>query len=210
MSFRRLIPLFFMLIFFALFLTGCWRNVRLVYIVHLLPKEGEVLRDVTLYLPFPAEDGKLVENVFQRMEAEYKEYVKDEIPNVTFKPIKTAYGEMVKIHIPLLRKELDVGGELNFIEPPFRKHSQDRFVLNPKLKRDSGKNFTYIYAKYRGGSGFTLGLRYDVSYNETFLIQAGAEKITLVGVEKPPERLGFGPVPIEINEQGWIKLPILD
>ncbi|MDI6821477.1 MAG: hypothetical protein QMD66_01140 [Actinomycetota bacterium] len=148
--------------------------------------------------------------MFRRVEAYYDEYHKDRVPNVAFKPIHTAHGEMLKIYIPILKKGFAVVSRQNFIELPLRKRPQDRFVLNPQLKRDSGKKFTYIYAKYRGGSGFILGLRYDVGYNETFFIRAGAEKITLVGVEKPPERLGFGPVRIEINKRGWIKLPILD
>ncbi|MDI6892745.1 MAG: hypothetical protein QMD08_07180 [Actinomycetota bacterium] len=205
--------LIFVLMMSTLFLSGCVRDVTLEYSIAIIPKEGEIPKNVTVYLPFPVKNGKPCKKIFTAMKELYQSQIADDFPDVTFELISTKYGKMLKIHIPALTRGIGVHGEATAINTVFNKvYPQDKYILSTmerKVENGEKKSYVHIYSEFENGTGFILRSLYDVTYGDWGFTQAGGGGITLIGTDKePPDYIYGQPYSVEINRKGWIKLPI--
>ena len=207
------VALIVLLIMSTVFLSGCVRNVTLRYSISIIPKEGETLENVTVYLPFPAYKNRSIQKIFNEIETDYKKYRKDEFPGAKFNLVSADYGKMLKVEIPKLHKGFPIYGRYALINTAFdRLYPQDKYVLSTmeqKVNNGEEKSYVHIYSDFEDGTGFILRSIYDVDYSDWSLAQAGGGGITLIGIDKVPEDYSLQPYSIEINQKGWLKLPVV-
>ncbi|MDI6892950.1 MAG: hypothetical protein QMD08_08240 [Actinomycetota bacterium] len=208
------------------------RSVSLEYIVNINPKEGEIPKDVALYLPFPYYEGKPIEKVFAAMEHEFNEFVRDNYPEATIKLVSTKYGKMVKIEIQELRMGISFGADPLDPQygPCFRESASlsppsTRYLLKPRFEVATNKegdqvSHTWIYLNYREAAGIVLRSQYTVKHRSQSRIggffgwhPSGGDFFAFIGSEKLPdwrEQPFTIPVAVEINKKGWVKIPVAE
>ncbi|MDI6716413.1 MAG: hypothetical protein QME63_05670 [Actinomycetota bacterium] len=205
-----------------LVLGGCAQAqyVNLSYSFAISPKKGEVLKDVTVYLPFPVKDGKPVIEIYSRLLKDYREYWNNNSPNLKLFPIKTRYGYMLKLFIPMIdKKGFGLEANYSFKELHSSKSAALRFQINPRLNARKLKGFetgnlcnSYIYTRFSGARELGLALTYEIK------VQAPS----LLPLDYIPERnyysyLGWDRVPGNSEflvkyypSKGWQKIPLVD
>ncbi len=208
------------------------RSVSLEYIVNISPKEGEIPKDVAVYLPFPHYEGKPIKEVFKAMEHEFNEFVKDDYPEATIELVSTKYGRMVKIEIRELKRGISFGADPldpkygpAFKEPASLPPPSTRYLLNPRFEVTTNRegdqiSHTWVYLDYKEATGIILGSQYTVKHRSQSRIggffgqhPAGGDFFTFIGSDKLPdwrEQPFDRPVFLEISEKGWIKTPVAE
>lgn len=194
-----------------------YRKVSVEYVFNIKPKEGETLKEVTVYLPFPSYRGKPMRKIFDDVKKDY-EVIEKFSPGVKWELIDTKHGPMLKVYIPELNESFGVDSWTTLSGIFLKTPPQDKFLLSPREnvisthKSSFGdyRNFyTYIYSDYREGSGFILRIDYHILHKLSLLpSQAGSGSGgSCVGTRELPKEWRYE---IEINEKGWIKLPVIE
>ncbi len=208
------------------------RSVSLEYVVGIRPKRGEIPKNVTIYLPFPRYKGKPVEKVFEAMEHQHEKYLDEEPEGMNLELVETKYGKMLKVFIPTL--ERGWGGYADPLDPkygPCFKESASlpppstRYLLSPRFEVTTNKegdqiSHTWIYLGYKEATGIVLRSQYIVKHRAQSRIggffgqhPAGGDFFAFIGSDKLPdwrEQPYTMPVPLEINEKGWVKIPVAE
>ncbi len=209
------------------------RSVSLEYIVNIWPKEGENPKNVTVYLPFPHHEGKPVEKVFEAMNRYYSDYYLSDYPDSKVELVSTKYGKMLKVYLPelgegvgLIADPLDPEYGPSFREPISLSPPSTRYVLQPRFevrkKNHNQVSHSWIYLDYEDATGIILRSQYIVKSRAQMPIggffgshPSGSNFWTYIGTDDPPRdpqegRLYSRPAEIEINEKGWIKIPVFE
>lgn len=205
------------------------RHVYLNYSFFVEPLEGEYIKDVVLYLPFPNHDGKAIGKAFTETKQNHEKYHSKQ-DYAALNIVHTKHGDMLRVELAWLKRGMGSGCEIGKSERmPITEYYlwQESgnhihpYLYNPRLEvRKKGKKryaHSVIYSQGNGGSGFKLTMRYDISerapspFPFIFGHEWGGDFIAFFGVEDPPEPIpGSAGVPIEIREFGWKKIPVAE
>jgi len=210
-------------------MCGCeFRGTTIQYIVNIYPKEGEELKNVTVYLPFPVYKGKVADEVFEKIKNEYDIYRSDDVPDVKFDAIETNDGQMLKVEIPELKNGFGMSPKIHktlsifssedpgkeyTLSPIFDLKEPKKRVKESGYTNNIGTGKTKLFIDYEGGTGIIFGLRYEVRTRSHFWISlySASDAMYLVGIDDVPDRdIGFGPYRLEINEKGWMEVPFIE
>lgn len=222
---RCLVALFLVLLFIAGYvLTGCGRvqYVNPAYNFAIAAKKGEVLKNVTLYLPFPTDkDGKPLMEIYKSLVKDHKNDASKRFPNSAISLINTKHGPMLKVTVPEISdySSFVLSGGYSFEEPFSKESNGPRFPINPRLNpRKPGKNEpeylfdSYIYTKFDNANELELSLEYKV----------GEQSPSLLPLDYVPEdnyyvHLGLDHIPQEsygnfklYKSAGWQKVLAID
>ncbi len=214
-------------------LSGCSltpnRRVYLNYGFHVDPLEGEEIRNFVIYLPFPQYQGKPFEKGLRDLLRNDHLYHGSEEP-ATYSIVRTKQGLMLKVSVPKMKRGVGAGFEIGvskkmpaseyYLWQNSGNHLHP-FLYKPRFEiKKRGKQryaHTMIYSEGEGGSGYQLGIRYDVSdrapspFPFVFGHEWGGDFLAFFGVEEPPDPIpGSAGVPIEIREFGWKKIPVAE
>jgi hypothetical protein len=156
------------------------------------------------------------------LKKDYKLYRKEDFPDAKINIVSTRHGKMLKIFIPNLEKNFFLHAES--VSGASKKESifisgnpRHRYCLNPRMQAEKTKygslSQTMIYTSGKGGSGFILGMRYDVSdRTPTFPFIGthpyGGDLICFVGTKKPSLQITAAPEEVIIDKFGWQKIPV--
>lgn len=206
-----------------IFLTGCGRvqYVNPSYKLVVAAKKGEVLKNVTLHLPFPMdEDGKPLMEIYRSLLKNHKDESK-EFPGSTISLINTKYGPMLEVTVPEISdySSFALSGGYSFDEPFSKESNGPRFPINPRLnpyklkKHEPEYRFdSYIYVKFDNASELRLKLKYQI----------GEQSPSPLPLDYVPEDnyyvyLGWDHIPQESEGEfklyksvGWLKVPAID
>ena len=204
------------------------RGTNIEYIVNIYPKEGEELKNVTVYLPFPMYKGKAAGEVFEGIKNEYVEFRLDKFSGVKFNITETTDGPMLKVEIPELKNGFGATPDIHKTLSIFSSEDPGKeYVLSPvfeltepqkRVKESGHTNIirtgkTKLFIDYEGGTGIIFGLRYEVRTRSHLWISlySASDAMYLVGIDDVPDRdIGFGPYRLEINEKGWMEAPFIE
>jgi len=203
------------------------RSMTMEYIVGISPKEGETLKDVTVYLPFPIYKGKPALIIFNEIKKDYEEYDKRDFPGMTLKIEKTQYGPMLKAYIPRLEKGYGIGVRITKPISVFSRVSPIRdYVLEPQFEMGKPfevadgmhiwkvrKGYSKIFLDYKEGTGIIFGQKFEVSSTTHYFISlySGATKRYIVGLDELPKgEKTTAKISAEISKKGWIEVPIIE
>ncbi|MDP2210809.1 MAG: hypothetical protein Q8J63_03600 [Candidatus Aquicultor sp.] len=202
-----------------LLIVGCGRkqDVSFGYSFTISPTKGEVLKDVTVYLPFPTKEGKPTQEIFDALMRDYRKYAADDHPDAKISLESTKYGSMLKVSISKLdHRGFGLGGGYGYEEPYSDKQIAPHFMLNPrknvrKLPDGFGHvSDTYVYADFKGGEELGLALEYSIS-----ILSPALFPLDYVPEDGCTSYLGFEEPPTEsgsrvkyVNRQGWSKMPL--
>ena len=199
--------------------AGCGRtqDVSFSYSFTVSPKKGEVLKDVTVYLPFPTKKGKPTQEIFDALMRDYEEYRVKEFPDSKISLVDTEHGMMLRVYVPELRKQsYHLGGGYGYEEPYSEKQIAPHFMLSPRKNvRELPSGYghigdTYVYADFKGGEELGLALEYSIKIMSSplfpldYVPEDGC--ITYLGFEEPPTQSGSRVK--YVNRQGWSKMPL--
>lgn len=214
-------------------ISGCSltpnRHVYLNYSFFVEPFEGEQIKDFVLYLPFPNHDGKVVKKAFSTIISNYAQYGEG-MDRATWNRVSTKHGPMLKIKAAKLIEGVGSGFQIGFREKLLFKeyylwqdtgNHRHPYLYKPrfeiKMKGKQRYAHTMIYSEGEGGTGFRLGIRYDISdrtpapFPFIFSHEFGGDFLAFFGIEDPPDPIpGSAGVPIEINKFGWKKIPVTE
>jgi len=204
------------------------RGTTIEYTVNIYPKEGEELKNVTVYLPFPVYKDKPYVELLNKVEDFHNKYTLDDFPNVKFDISKVDDNYMFKIEVPDLKNGFGTGDEVHKTLSIFSSEDPGKeYPLSPvfdlteskKRVKESGytnnirTGKTKLFIDYEGGTGIIFGLRYEVRTRSHLWISlySASDTMYLVGVDDVPDRdIGFGPYRLEINEKGWMEVPFIE
>jgi len=204
------------------------RGTTIEYTVNIYPKEGEELKNVTVYLPFPVYKGKIANEIFEGIKNEYDEFRLDKFSGVKVDIVKTSNGPMLKVEIPELKNGFGATPNIHKTLSIFSSEDPGKeYVLSPifdltepqkRVKENGYTNNirtgkTKLFIDYEGGTGIIFGLRYEVRTRSHFWISlySASDTMYLVGIDDVPDRdIGFGPYRLEINEKGWMEVPFIE
>ena|GEM_PF-1366632 len=210
-------------------MCGCeLRGTTIEYTVNIYPKEGEELKNVTVYLPFPIYENEAYMEMYDKTVSFHNKYTLDYFPDVRFDILKTNNGPMLKIKIPDLKSGFDAGDRIHRTLSIFSSEDPGKeYPLSPvfnltkpeKRVKESGytnnirSGKTKLFIDYEGGTGIIFGLRYEVRTRSHLWISfySASDTMYLVGIDEVPDRdIGFGPYRLEINEKGWMEVPFIE
>ena len=215
----------------GLLVSGCSltpnRHVYLKYSFSVVPLKDEQIKDFVLYLPFPNHKGSIPQNAFKETRERYIKYGEG-MDQATWELVSTKHGPMLKVAVGRLKEGVGSGFEIGVRKKmPLTEYYlwQDSgnhlhpFLYKPrfeiKMKGRQRLAHTMVYSEGKGGSGFRLGIRYDITdrapspFPFIFGHEWGSDFIALFGIEEPPEPFpAFAGVPIEVREFGWKKIPV--
>ncbi len=206
------------------YLPAITRHVTLDYSIGISPKEGETLRNVTVYVPFPVYKGRPIKGIYSNLKETYQKYMAGDFPDATAILVNTEHGKMLKIHIPKLDKPFGVGGGCELTDWTFEKTlPQYKYQFSTSEKEtvdDKTMQYVFINSDYEEGSRYLFSGKLDVNYWEGSLAMflpiniehARGGWATLIGAkfDDLPHDFDWGTpyYEIEINEKGWIRLPV--
>ena len=214
-------------------ISGCSftpnRHVYLNYSFSVEPLKDEHIKDFVLYLPFPNYKGRTMRKAFIEVKQNHEKYHSRQDYGA-MNIVSTEYGSMLKIKIHSLTKGMGSGCEIGIARKmPITEYYllQDSgnhlhpFLYKPRFEiKMRGKQryaHTMIYSEGKGGSGFRLGVRYDISdrapspFPFVFGHEWGGDFLAFFGIKEPPDPIpGSAGVPIEIMEFGWKKIPVAE
>ncbi|MHB8842253.1 MAG: hypothetical protein ACYC56_10815 [Candidatus Aquicultor sp.] len=205
-----------LLLSLLLFMTGCGKkqHVSFGYSFAISPKKGEVLKNVTVYLPFPTKNGKPMMEIYRSLERHYKNYHLDDTPNLALSIADTKYGPMLKVKVPELKQGVGLNGGYSQ-EGSLKKVSAYKdFYLNPSIctQKQLSDRFSYIFAGFKNAKELGLALEYKISILSPSLLPLDyvpEERYeTYLGWEQPP--VSRGSIVKYYNSVGWAKVPISD
>ncbi len=202
-----------------LFATGCGKkqHVSFTYSFAISPKKGEVLKNVTVYLPFPTKNGKPMMEIYRSLEKHYKNYHLDDTPNLTLSMADTKYGAMLKVQVPELKQGVGLNGgcsQEGFLQKP---SAYRNFYLNPSLNmqkqlsdRLEHRYGSYIFAGFKNANELGLSLNYKISILSPSLLPIDYmpedKHEVFLGWDKLPKREGS--FVKYYKQQGWTKVPL--
>ncbi len=207
-----------------LLFTPKQRDISLEYIVNISPKEGETPKNLTVYLPFPHHEGEPVERVLETMKELDEKYPKEQAGDIQL--VDTKHGKMLKLFFPVLENGWGGNGCAGFDEP-YRNNPpplESKYPLEPRFEVTTNElgepiSHSWIYLDYEGGTGIALASRYWIRDRWKMPISwhvSGRDFWVFPGTDNPPEETVQGrnigrtgnPVEVEINGNGWIKIPV--
>jgi len=201
--------------------SGCGRkqHVSFRYDFAISPKKDQVLKDVTVYLPFPTKDGKPIREIYESLMRDYNKYWADDHPNARVSLENTEYGTMLKISIPEVdQRGFGLEGGYGFEEAYTEEKIAPHYMLAPRkdVKRLSHLigyvADTYVYADFKGGDELGLALEYDIS-----ILSPPLFPLDYVPEDGYTAYLGFDEPPIKpgnrvkyVKRKGWTKMKLAD
>jgi len=210
-------------------MSGCeLRGTTIEYTVNIYPKEGEELKNVTAYLPFPVYKDEPYMEILTEIKDMYNEYDTEDFSGTTFNILETSDGPMLKVEIPELKNGFGMIPDIHKTLSIFSSEDPGKeYVLSPvfdltepqKRVKESGytnnirTGKTKLFIDYEGGTGIIFGLRYEVRTRSHLWISlySASNTMYLVGIDDVPDRdIGFGPYRLEINEKGWMEVPFIE
>lgn len=195
---------------------GCARQNELDYRLTIEQKQGERLRDVTLYVPFSRNDSELLEPLLSDVRNNAQRLLSAP-SNSDIGSVSTPYGKMLKIHFSKMRDDsvvADFEGSYDYLSVIGR--PDRKYALKPVIDRH-GKRKTQIYADYRGGTGFYFYSTYTAAYNMLPIIHPtgggspGEGSLWIVGKSATPrsgDPTNYLDDRIEITKKGWNEVPV--
>lgn len=202
--------------------SGCGRKqyVSFTYSFAISPKKGEVLKDVTVYLPFPVHNGRPMTKIYESLVKDYKKYWADEFPDARTTLINTKHGPMLKVRISKIDSRgfgLEAG--YSFEERYSKEPIAPRFLLNPRLNPRKLAGFktgylsdSYVYADFKNAEQLGLALQYKIKIflpsllPLDYLPEDGYE--SYLGWLEPPTKPGS--LVKYFDNNGWIEVPVSD
>lgn len=216
------VPVLLVLVSMLLLMTGCGRkqHVSFSYSFAISPKKGDVLKDVTVYLPFPSNDGKPVVKIYESLMRDYKKYWAQDYPDAKTSLVKTKHGPMLKVSVPEIdERGFGLGGGYGFEEPFSKEPVAPRFPINPRLNSRKLDGYetghlcdSYIYATFDNANDMGLALDYGIS----------ARSPSLLPLDYVPEdnyyaHVGWDSIPGNSEvlvkyfpSNGWMRIPLAD
>jgi hypothetical protein len=217
---RLTLALIVLLLLFPL--SGCGRKqyVSFTYNFAISPPKGEVLRNVTVYLPFPASNGKPIWGIYRGLKRDYAKYRAMDYPDAELGLIKTKHGSLLKVYIPVIdQRGYGLDGAFGFEEPYSQDSMGPRFPLNPRLVPRKLADYrngylcdSYIYAKFQGARALGYALDYKVRAEKPSILPLDYvpqdSYSAYLGWFQPPRHAGS--LVKYIKMQGWNKIPLSD
>ncbi len=204
-----------------LFETGCGKkqHVSFTYSFAISPKKGEVLKNVTICLPFPTKNGKPMMEIFRSLQKHYKNYHLEDTPKLTLSIADTKYGAMLKVQVPELKQGVGLEGGLGFDEPSSNGSASPRFPIAPRLNPRGLKGYkaghlcdSYIFTEFENARAIGLALTYDISSQSPSFLPLDYEPddnyYSYIGWSVIP---GGSEVLVKyFPDASWIKVPLAD
>lgn len=223
MFYRRFYQLaaILLLLIALVFVNGCGKkqHVSFTYSFAISPKKGEVLKNVTIYLPFPTKNGKPMMEIYRSLERHYEKYHLDDTPGLTLSMIDTKYGPMLKVQVAKLSQGVGLNGGYSLEGSSQTIMETKHNSLNPRanihkltLDRSEHQYDSRIFAEFENAKSFGLSLNYRITVLSPSLLPIDyvpEDKYEVfLGWEKPPEQQGS--LVKYFDKKGWIKVPVSD
>ncbi len=185
------------------------------------PKPGEVLTNVTVYLPSPRKNGHVQPNILKSLNSQVteqglnqdKRYASQATSKgIRLSEVSTKYGPMLRLDIPVLRDYLWLYGKAygypSFF--PVGTAAAD-YPLEPMLEKQNEK--VPVFATYDGGSALGIYVDYLASYGDVYFFgqYSGTHGATRwrVSKEKPFQYgLGVNENTVTIKKKGWSQVHV--
>jgi len=208
------------LLILLLLTAGCGRkqHVSIYYSFAISPKKGEVLKDVTVYLPFPTRDGEPLMEVYESLMRDYKRYRVKDYPDAKVSLAETEHGTMLKVQVPEIDKRgYGLEGGYGFKEPFTKGSVAPRFTMIPRLNQRKLKGYktgylcdSYVYAEFNNAEEMGLALKYRINRQSPSLLP-----LDYVPDDNYYAYLGWDSVPEKglvkyFPGNGWQKVPMVD
>ena len=137
---------------------------------------------------------------------------------------------MLKVEVPSMEKGIGAGFEIKISKKmPISEYylwqesgnHLHPYLYKPRFKiQKKGKQryaHTMIYSEGKGASGFSFGIRYDISdrapspFPYIFGHEWGGDFLAFFGIKELPDPIpGSAGVPIKIKGLGWKKIPVAE
>ncbi len=137
------------------------RASRVRWLLTIEQKQGENLRDVTIYVPFPRDDKNLLSELLNGVKSDTNSiYNKPNGPQISYSAVKTRFGEMLKVSISQMNKEtggVSPGGEYVFATVLPIGQASTKYPLEPTIVKGKIEKAP-VYIEYTGGTGLYFWL----------------------------------------------------